>query len=198
MRADAAALFLSTVLVVAPGLTAQGYRFADIPWGSTGETVKRMMAAQGLEFVRVDLDGDYAFKGTLAQYPAVVWALMAGGKLVKVSVHLATPEQKAREEFGNMKQVLTTRYGAPSGGYEYFDSPYQAGDGYEDQAIRLGKGHFFTLWTSVSGTDTSNLVLQINEALAVVIGYESPQWDAEADRRQAKRLKPPSPPKPER
>ena len=48
MRPNIAALFLSTVLTVAPVcLTAQGYRFADIAWRSNGETVKKMMAAQG-------------------------------------------------------------------------------------------------------------------------------------------------------
>src|SRR2546426_12249929 len=48
MRPNTAALFLSTVLTVAPVcLTAQGYRFADIAWRSNGETVKKMMPAQG-------------------------------------------------------------------------------------------------------------------------------------------------------
>src|SRR5207244_5334184 len=48
MRPNTAALFLSTVLTVAPVcLTAQGSRFADIAWRSNGATVKKMMAAQG-------------------------------------------------------------------------------------------------------------------------------------------------------
>ena len=181
-----AALVLSTVLAVASGLNAQAYRFADIPWGSTAETVKNMMAAQRLEFVRADSDGDYAFKGTLAGYPALVWALMADGKLVKVAVHLATPDHKAREAFKSMKQTLTVKYGLPSADYESYETPYQDGDGFEDQAIRLGKGHFLSVWTTVTGADTSNLGLQISETLTVVISYESPRWDTEADRRRAK------------
>ena len=190
MRPNSAALFLGTLLTVAPGcLAAQDYRFADIPWGSTGETVKKMMATQGLVFVQMDSDGDYSFKGTLAQYRAVVWGLMSGGKLAKVTVSLITPDNKAREEFKNMKGVLTTKYGAPSGSYEFYEKPYEEGDGYEDQAIRLGKGHFFTFWRTVSGTDTSTLGLQIGEKLTVVIGYESPQWPAELERRKAKATK---------
>src|SRR2546428_12429559 len=48
MRPNTAALFLSTVLTVAPVcLTAQGYRFADIAWRSTGPTVKKLMVGPG-------------------------------------------------------------------------------------------------------------------------------------------------------
>lgn len=186
MQTKATVLFLATVLVQVPGrLAAQAYRFANIPWGSDGETVKKMMIAQGLMFVKVDSDGDYAFQGTLAQYPAYAWGMMARGKLVKIAVRLATPDNKAREEYKQMKELLIAKYGSPAGSYEYFDSPYETGDGYEDQAIRLGKGHFFTMWSTVTGTDTSSLGLEINERLVVVISYESPQWNAEADRRKA-------------
>src|SRR5437879_3870512 len=187
MTPNSAALLLTTVLTVAPGcLPAQGYRFADIPWGSTPDGVKKVMATQGLVFVQVDSDGDYKFKGTLAEYPAVVWAMMAGGKLAKVAVYLITPDNKARQEYKSMKGVLTAKYGAPASDYEVFQSPYEEGDGYEDQAIRLGKGHFLTMWTAAAETDTSRLGLYISEKLAVIIGYESPQWNAEADRRKAK------------
>ena len=190
MRPRAAALFLGTLLTVAPlCLTAQGYRFAEIPWGSNGETLKKMMAVQSLMLVKVDSDGDYEFKGTLAQYLAVVWGFMAGGKLVKVAVYLITPDNKAREEYRKMKDVLITKYGPPTSRYDYFQGPYEEGDGYEDQAIRLGKGHFFTVWTTVTESDTSNLGLQISERLAVIISYESPRWNGEADRRKAKATK---------
>src|SRR6185437_982898 len=99
---------------VASPLQAQTYQFAGIPWGSNGASVKRLMAAQSLQFVQVDSDGDYRFEGSLAGYKAVVFALMANGSLAKVSITLVTPNNKAREEYQDMKRVLQDKYGPPT------------------------------------------------------------------------------------
>jgi hypothetical protein len=167
---------------------AQDYRFANIPWGSDGATVKRLMVAQDFVLEKADSDGDYLFKGHLAGYDASVWALMAKDALVKVDIILLTPDPKARQAYRDMKTLLTTKYGKAQA-VEAFEKPYADGDGNEDEAIKKGKAHFFAMWRKISGTDTSAIGLQISEYLNLLVGYESPRWDAEADRRRAKQAK---------
>ena len=187
-------LTLACILGVAPHpLAAQGYRFANIPWGSNGAAIKQLLADQGMNFVEVDTDGDYKFKGTLSGYEAVVWGLMSSSGVAKFSVTLFTPDEKARQAYRDMKGMLTTKYGAPAELVETFDSPFREGDGREEQAIREDKGHFLVLWRQRVGPDTSYLGLQITEKLNLFLAYESPKWSAELDRRRAKLAKRNSP-----
>jgi hypothetical protein len=171
---------------VAPRATAQGFRFANIPWGANGATMKQLMADQGLNFVEVDSEGDYKFKGTLNGYEAVVWGLMSSDGVAKISVTLFTPDEKARRAYREMKSALTTKYGAPADVLERFDAPYHDGDGQEDQAIRQDKGHLLALWKTAVGRDTSYLGLQVTEKLNVFLAYEGPFWGSELERRRAK------------
>ena len=114
-------LTLACILGVAPHpLAAQGYRFANIPWGSNGAAIKQLLADQGMNFVEVDTDGDYKFKGTLSGYEAVVWCLMSSSGVAKFSVTLFTPDEKARQAYRDMKAMLTTKYGAPAEVVEFF------------------------------------------------------------------------------
>lgn len=179
----ALAAFLGLVPLPA---AAQGFRFANIPWGSNGITMKQMMADQGLTFVEVDTDGDYKFKGTLNGYEAVVWGFMSADGLAKINVTLFTPDEKARKVYADMKTALITKYGAPAEVLERFDSPYSDGDGREDQAMREDKGHLLALWRTPVGRDTSFLGLQVTEKLNVSLGYEGPSWGVELERRRAK------------
>jgi hypothetical protein len=178
---------LAAVLGLLPlRAAAQGFRFANIPWGSNGTTMKQMMADQGLTFVEVDTDGDYKFKGTLNGYEAVVWGFMSADGVAKINVTLFTPDEKARKVYAEMKTALITKYGSPAEVLERFDPPYSDGDGREDQAMREDKGHLLALWRTPVGADTSYLGLQVTEKLNVSLGYEGPSWSAELERRRAK------------
>jgi hypothetical protein len=118
-------LFCLLAATAAPA-AAQDYRFASIPWGSDGATVKRLMVAQEFVLEKADSDGDYLFKGHLAGYDASVWALMAKDALVKVDIILLTPDPKARQAYRDMKTLLTTKYGK-SQAVEAFEKPYADG-----------------------------------------------------------------------
>ncbi len=187
-------LSLALFLGVAPKpLAAQGYRFANIPWGSNAATLKQLLADQGLNFVEVDSEGDYKFKGSLYGYDAVLWGLMSNAGVAKFSITLFTPDQKARQVYRDMKATLSAKYGSPSQVVENYDAPYHEGDGHEEQAIREDKAHFLVLWRQPVAKDTSFLGLQITEKLNLFLAYESPNWGAELDRRRAKKQKAHSP-----
>jgi hypothetical protein len=168
--------------------TAQSYRFADMKWGIPIAEAKQILMSEGFK-VSVDEDGDLKFDGTLLDTKAGGFALFAGGKLSKVIVILVTRDQDARKTYSDMKEVLTKKYGPPTNDYAFFTKPYYEGDGYEEQAIRLGKGKFACYWLNAPKGSTSegdSLGLKITERLTVEIDYESPWWGSEADRRKAK------------
>lgn len=79
-----------------------------------------------------------------------------------------------------MKEILIKKYGELTKDYAFFQSPYREGDGYEEQAIRVGKGHFAAFWSS------QGLGVMISDRLTVRVLYESASWDAELERRKVK------------
>ena len=187
-------LALASVLllsVVSPGTaTAQPHQFAGIPWGASVETVRAKMAEAGYVFEKMDADGDLAFNGTVLANKAIIFALLFNGKLSKISVILVTPDQTAIRTYDEMLGVLKAKYGKPSHEFRFFEKPYFDGDGYPEQAIRRGKGHFLSAWESGKGSpEATALTVSISEKLVVRVSYEGPDWKVAADQRKAKATK---------
>ena len=170
----------------------KSFQFAGIPWGSDQDTIREKMEAAGFSFMKVDEDGDLHFGGTVLGTPAVVFCVLGQGRLLKVIVSILTPDQKARYMFDEMMGSLVKKYG--QGRFlEGYESPYEKGDGYEDQAIKVGKGHVLCLWgpdTMEGSTYPEGLLLKISERLTVDVTYESSGWGPEADRRKARATTP--------
>lgn len=57
-----------------------------------------------------------------------------------------------RSRYEDFKETYTKKYGKPSDSYEFFIDPYERGDGYELQAIKLEKGYYTTYWELEAGT----------------------------------------------
>lgn len=150
--------------------------FADIQWGSTPQVVTDKLKALGFSVSPPDNNGVIAFKnGVLAGEKANGNVLFGNNKLLKVVINLQTADNKAISAYLAMKETLTKKYGAPDDDITSFQSPYYAGDGYEQQAIKLGKAKIVCVWGAY-------LALEITEQLTVYIVYESPAWAAESNR----------------
>jgi hypothetical protein len=163
------------------------YTFADLAWGSNGATVKAALQRAGYEFIKVDQDGDYSFKGKVLGYPARVFVFMdPKGRATKVQATLITPDDEARSVFAKMKDLLVQKYGKPDQSYDFFESPYYEGDGYEDQAISVGKGHFLAFWGESTPGAGNVMDVAISKKLVVNVSYEGYGWHAEIERREAK------------
>lgn len=173
-------LCFSTLVSAAP------FVFADVPWGAGKSDVVKALTAKG--YIRtsntaIDKNGDLLFEGKLVGEKAQIVALFSGDILAKIKVNLMTADKDAIAVFKRMKNVLSEKYGAPSKDFEFFQNPYYDGDGYETQAIRLGKGHFTSVWED-GGKES--LLLEITEALTVHVNYESAEWSQEAGNRNRK------------
>jgi hypothetical protein len=69
--------------------------------------------------------------------------------------------------YNELVSLYKVKYGQPSHSFKFFRSPYKEGDGYEYQAIRVGKGTMSTYWGE-------NFVVGIvvEQSGAVTISYQ--------------------------
>jgi hypothetical protein len=176
-------VLLLITLLASVATAAPSYKFAGIEWGTPATTLTKVLAEKGFKKIVKDKDGDYTFEGELLGYKALGIALMSEDLgVVKIMLRLVTPDNKVRDAYADMKETLSSKYGKPQQTYEFFASPYYDGDGYEEQAIRVGKGHFASFWTN---DDTNeSLMVQISEQLTIDITYESAFWSAESKKRK--------------
>lgn len=169
---------------------AESAIFAGIKWGSSprmvvdklkelGFTVPNTKDATGSPAIHLDDGVLFAREGRLNMEKAQVAAIFKDNKLLKVRVVLLTDDNDAIPKYVDMRKFFTEKHGVPETDVFQFTSPYYAGDGYEQQAIKLEKAKIYAVW----GTYLS---LEITKALTIGISYESPEWKAESDRRKEK------------
>lgn len=92
----------------------------------------------------------------------------------KVVVYL--PDQYSwfslKSTYNSMKKNYVEKYGAPSDTYELFLDPYNDGDGYELQAIKLEKGAYSSFWTFTQGSIAVSIKALSTSKGCVVLQYE--------------------------
>jgi hypothetical protein len=174
-------LFFITLLVFCAKASGQDLHFADMVWGSSRAAVSAQLEKQGFTNVKTDKNGDISFDGSLSEHKAHGFAWFAKDDLAKVTVHILVRNQKARETYQQLRESLIEKYGTPTDTYEFFERPYYDGDGYEEQAVRVGKGHFHTFWR----TNNQILAVSITKQLNLRVAYEGPIWSKEFERRQS-------------
>lgn len=154
--------------------------FWGIPWGTKHSKVKEMMAKkEGLTIDKVNSDtatliydgGEFA--GKPVEFISIN-AYSATGMHTATVVFDAPIESKVIDQYDDIKEKLIKKYGKPTNDYKFFTDPYEEGDGYETQAIRVGKGTFAAYWNfkSTSG-DKVSILLQITESLKVRLTYQN-------------------------
>ena len=158
---------------------AEAPTFADIRWGASKDDVRKQLVTKGFTPGVVDKDCDFKFEGTLVGYKAQGLAFFGNDKLVKFIIRIITPDKDAIKTYRAMKDVLSNKYGSPDNQAEYFKKPYYDGDGYEEQALKLGKATFMAIWGK-------SLMLEIHESLTVQVLYESDAWSEESAKRKAR------------
>jgi hypothetical protein len=181
---------LPAVGLTPSNVSSPNWNYGEVPWLSSKAEVRRILEQKGLAFTKTDEDGDLVFSGILINKTARLYAIFANDRLVKTSVVLITADREARSTFRDMRETMLMKYGKPESDFHFFTRPYYEGDGYEDQAIRLGKGHFDVFWTKTEGLNREYAIhLGIRETLLVGVDYESPDWKAEYERRHARSTK---------
>lgn len=168
--------------------TLQGeirYRFLDIPWGASASAVRAQLSSHGFTASATDRDGDIPFTGTILGRQMTGWAMMSptdGLAKMLIVFETGTFGGGYRDLYQEVVNTMTEKYGGGDD-HTWFESPYESGDGYEDTAIRVGKGHVYTLWRGVD--ESTGLLVSISKALGIDVSYESALWHKEVLRRRS-------------
>lgn len=153
-----------------------GYK--DLQWGDSMDVVKQKMASmKGFthDTKRTTPDSLTYEGGEISGYTVdfVILLFSKSGFCKAVFVLSGVSESRITSEYKNLKELLTGKYGKPKDDYKLFRSPYKEGDGYETQAIRLGKATFAAFWTFPGKKEEDYISLRISERLDLVLGYEN-------------------------
>lgn len=75
-------------------------------------------------------------------------------KVWKVSIYLPkrTTWYSLYSDYEEYVEIFTKIYGSPQSQYSNFVSPYELGDGYELQAVRLDKCRYISVWNAENTT----------------------------------------------
>lgn len=171
------------------------YLYAKIPWGSNKNAVKTSMNGQGFKFVEQNEEGDLIFSGEIAQEDTTTYTQFNElGKLVRIQHIIEPPDNKFFQKYEIILESLVQKYGEPTESEKHFDEPYKEGDGYETQAIRLGKATYNTEWWTNYVLDQDDgqsysrpgLTLFVKDKLLIYLTYSSSRWNKEYERRYKK------------
>lgn len=84
-----------------------------------------------------------------------------------------------KAEYKKYVKLLTDKYGTPTDKFEFFESPYYEGDGYEMSAVGLEKCTYFTYWKKGYG-------VQISKYKQIKITYENMEMsDQQTEEKEA-------------
>lgn len=75
-----------------------------------------------------------------------------------------------KRTYNKFVNILTDKYGSPTGNLESFKDPYYEGDGYETSALTLEKVNWYTYW---SNQPNLYLLVEISKYKQVKIVYEN-------------------------
>lgn len=155
--------------------------FWGIPFGSSTETVKKLMIAKGGKFSQKNstktflMFTDVRFAG---RTPVAITFGMVNNKMHTARVYYtAEVPNLTLDLYQDIKGELNTRYFVSTADYANFKSPYSEGDGYEISAIKLGAASYSCYWffTRPGEQDpevTNVLWLEIDTDLYVILGYQ--------------------------
>ena len=94
-------------------------------------------------------------------------------------------EAKTFELYDSIKKDINDKYYKTDKDYKFFKSPYYDGDGFETQAIRVGKGTVEALWTfKPSESQSTTITLEIDTTLVVLLNYQDDNLIKEAIEKQ--------------
>ena len=113
--------------------------FAGVPWGSSPETIKSLLAQRDYDYVTIDQDGDLVFSAK--NPPANVFEVLdKTQRLIKVLVVMKPPATSLTNFFETASAALVKKYGKPSETVEGFSGPYKDAKSDSDRRAAIAAG----------------------------------------------------------
>lgn len=151
--------------------------FKNIPIEGSVLAYVAKLEAVGFNLLSED-DGRIAIlQGSFAGFDeCTVYVIGSKSSKTVWKVAVSLPHQvswsSTRSRYEDFKESYTAKYGKPTDSFEFFTDPYERGDGYELQAIKLEKGYYTTYWTLSVGTIIVDIRASNNSDGWVRLEYE--------------------------
>lgn len=163
---------LVAMLVFALTIKAQSFSGLAIEGSLT--TFNQKMIAKGYRFKKQITPYIYFYEGSISaeKVEVFVFATPKTKQVAKVSVFYSKNEtfEGINDKFEQKKEVLTSKYGFPKDCLEFFESPYERNDGYEEIAIQVEKYTHSCFWHI---SENFAMSLSISKYMQVQIVYEN-------------------------
>ena len=164
-------LTLCSVLIVTFAQAQEHMIFKDISMDCNLTTFVSKLVAKGYEKVLVK-DDAVALTGNFAgKKDCTILVLSSANSHLVWKVSVLFPEHTSwsslKSEYFLFKESYSKKYGKPES-FEYFTDPYEEGDGYELQAVKLEK----CIYASYFNTPLGYIVLDIHKDKFVRVTYE--------------------------
>ena len=163
-------LIATFCLFILCGYSQEHIAFKTVPLNGDINNFAKELVKQGFTIKEtkgnvITMSGSYINR----QCEVIVFASKKTNIVWKVAIYL--PEEtnwySIKNDFLRLKEQFITKYGNGKS-YEFFSNPYSEGDGYEMQAVKLGKCHYTTFWETQGGT----IGLSISKYEQISVSYE--------------------------
>ena len=122
-----------------------------------------------------------------------IFVVVGDDGFVKATVYFEKSEDsEIFNAYDRIKGLYVEKYGDPKSHFEFFMDPYYKGDGYEAQAVRVGKATFASFWEfpDKDGKSNDNLEVDISKYMEVSASYENgPMMETYLAKKKAKSSK---------
>jgi len=119
--------------------------FWDIPWGTSMERAEAIFRERGLEIYK-DENCIMSVSKYEGEEAVIMLLFNRVNRFYCGNVVYSSTNTTAIPKYENYRKVLFRRYGMFDTAVEYYETPYQKGDGKEIEAISTENAFFFTEW----------------------------------------------------
>jgi hypothetical protein len=146
--------------------------FWDITWGTSIERAEAIFKERGLETFK-DENCLMAMAKYEGEEALIMLLFNRVNRFYCGNVIYTSTDSTAIPKYENYRKVLFRRYGMPDTAVEYYEVPYQKGDGKAIEAIGAEKAFYFTEWHF---NDNCLASVSILKNLDVCLSFKNPVY----------------------
>lgn len=172
-------VLIALLFIASPVVRAQ--EVMGVKVGGPFSTFDSLIKDKGCKFLFPLTDNVAGYSGVVGSFDVELYVYLTPITNQVWKAVLSFEEHGSFSSLNNQFEILvgalTNKYGNPSGKINYFDDPYELGDGYEMTAVRINKCHYLTYWKSEFENEWS-IYIKISSTKNVTIHYENTKGTA--------------------
>ena len=157
--------------------------FLGIPWGASPQEVDQAMMKRNATRSEATDNGEIIiYSDTFIGKEAQIAFYFYNNQMWQAGAFISSPKYQVIDNWEEICDLIAEKYGKPTNKFFYFKSPYRDGDGFETQALQLGKATAAWYWFFPVSNDKeeNGLSCKINTSLIIVIMYQNGELAKEA------------------